>query len=570
MAFDSGFCTAVAWELSRTAVGKVTKVTMPAADRIVLSMYLPGRDRSESDLIVCASPSSPMVMLGHDGGENPPTPSGFCMLLRKHLTSARLTGARCPDFERVIMLDFERKNELGYGEQRTLCAELMGKYSNVFLLSGDGRILGALRSGDITNGKRLTVTGAPYERPPVQDKLCALDVTYDQFEALADAAGDRAADEFLIGAFSGLAPLTAREMAYNASGSTDTPVSACKTRLREAFFDILSRVRNETFEPYYAQTGQGREFAYYPIRQYGTRSEKVGSFSELQKTVIAERTTSLALADKKRELIRAVNSALTHTRRKAAMQTADLESCADKESLRSKGELILSNISVLRQGMREAELYDYTLEKNVRVALDERLMPALNAQRYFRRYKKAVSTEKNVTLQLARTHAELEYLESVDDLLKRASTDREIEELREEFAAAGYSRSRERTRVSRTRTRSEPFVYTTGGGFTVKVGRNNIQNDELTFSAAKTDYWFHVKDVPGSHVILFAEGREPSDDDLTEAAAIAARHSSAADSPSVAVDYTLRKYVRKPPGAKPGYVTYEHFKTAFIRQENKK
>ena len=171
--------------------------------------------------------------------------------------------------------------------------------------------------------------------------------------------------------------------------------------------------------------------------------------------MIAERTTSLALADKKRELIRAVNSALTHTRRKAAMQTADLESCADKESLRSKGELILSNISVLRQGMREAELYDYTLEKNVRVALDERLTPALNAQRYFRRYKKAVSTEKNVTLQLARTHAELEYLESVDDLLKRASTDREIEELREEFAAAGYSRSRERTRVSRTRTRSE-------------------------------------------------------------------------------------------------------------------
>ena len=144
------------------------------------------------------------------------------------------------------------------------------------------------------------------------------------------------------------------------------------------------------------------------------------------------------------------------------MQTADLESCADKESLRSKGELILSNISVLRQGMREAELYDYTLEKNVRVALDERLTPALNAQRYFRRYKKAVSTEKNVTLQLARTHAELEYLESVDDLLKRASTDREIEELREEFAAAGYSRSRERTRVNRTRTHSEPFVYTTG------------------------------------------------------------------------------------------------------------
>lgn len=573
MAFDSGFCRAVAAELDNTINGgKVSKVSAPSRDSLVLSLYIQGAPRGESDLLISVSPGAPMAALGSADSENPSSPSTFCMLLRKHLTSARITQVSQLAFERVICFSFERKNELGYGEKKQLCVEIMGKYSNIFLLDGEKKILGCLKSADITTGKRLTITGVRYEMPPKQDKEDPLSITREHFGVLVQAAAGMSADSFIVRTFLGIAPLAAREIAFRASGRTDAPAGENAKKLADVFFAFTGRIKNGAFEPYFVadENGMPVEYAFYPITQYAAQPLREASFSALQRRVSGQKNTALAAKNKRQDLEKLISAALAHSRKKLALQLSELEGCADKEAIRLKGELITSYIYMLRRGMDSAELVDCSTGEPQKILLDTKLTPSQNAQKYFKKYRKKLSTEKNMLLQSEKTKRDIDYLESVADLLSRAQTEREAEDIRDELAANGFvSQKKKRMSVQKTK-KSEPLTFTTSGGFTVRVGKNNIQNDALTFSASKDDFWFHVRNVPGSHTILYTEGKEPSEADLTEAAVIAAIHSSASRSPIAAVDYTKRRNVHKPTGAKPGYVIYDRYNTAYVHPDGKK
>ena len=572
MAFDSGFCNAVVNELQKKVVGaKAEKVYMPEKDSVVISLYISGRNKKDTNLILSCSPSSPRISVGTDERENPSTPTGFCMLLRKHIASSKIVSAEQYGFDRVIKIGFEKPDEMGYSRRKYIVVEIMGKYSNLFLLGEDDRIMGVLKSADLTNGKRLTLIGAEYELPPAQDKLNTLEVTEKQFLELYDNT-EKTSDSFLLSSFLGLSPLVCREISFRAFGVTDAQKKegGGETLWRE-FEKIVNTIKTGGFSPciVYENSGKPVEYSFLEITQYGDKPRKIfESFDELQNEYYSKKGSIETASRKKTDIAHLISSAMSHEQKKLASQLEDLEECKNKEKYKKYGDLIIGSLYMLKYGMEKATLFDYEENVEVTVPLNKRLSPSANAQVYYKKYQKYRNAERITEERVKITRSDIAYLETVEDALSRAITERELEDIRDELAMNGYiSQNGSKKYVQKTK-KSEPLTFKTSGGFTVKVGKNNIQNDQLTFGADKDDLWFHVKNAPGSHVILYTEGREVGDDDYNEAIKIAALHSSQSRSPLVAVDYTFKRYIKKPSGAKAGFVTYDKYWSAYVKLEN--
>ncbi len=573
MPYDAAVMAAVCREINEMRGARCEKVYGLSGEEI--SIILRGHGDSRR-LYINAGASSPRMCFSSEDADNPATPPNFVMMLRKHIAGAVFEGADMMGSERAARLTFDTRDEMGFPCKRYLIVEIMNKYSNMILCRDGDKIVGASRTVDFTTSRlRQVLPGMTYETPPKQNKVDILDVDRDAlFRAAADA-GDTPADKFLIRGFAGLSPLLCREIAYRAGGSADAATCDCDGgRLWDAF----SRVR-ETISTGEAcemslvcdEAGRPFEFGAVDIVEYGDAYPKKTfmSPSAMVEEFFRERGRADRVSQRGHDIVKLVAAARRRIERKIEKLSEELEHAAEGEKYKRAGDIINSNLHLLRRGMTEAELVDYYDPecKTVRVTLDGRLSPSDNAQANYKKYAKCKTSAVVTSQQMELARAELDYIETVEDALSRASGDAELDELRAELSAAGYAKTLRSSAKGRVKSQPpQPDKYVTSGGYTVLCGKNNMQNDRLTMkTAAGGDWWFHVKGAPGSHAVMITPvGEEPSEVDFTEAAMIAAVNSSQRDGVSVAVDYTQVKNVKKPSGSKPGYVIYKTNWTAFV------
>ncbi len=579
MAYDAGMLAHVISEINgRVAGGKVDKIYQPARDEIVLVIRYAG---GEHRLFISAG-SGARMNLTSIKTENPATPPMFCMMLRKHFSGARFVGAEQLGFERAARLTFDTHDEMGFQTQKHIICELMGRFSNIIITNADDRIIGVLKSVDFTTSeKRQVLSGMRYELPPKQDKLdpTAEDFAEAEFKALAAAQDmDKSAEKFIMSNFAGISPLVAREIVYRAAGKVDATLAESARSLTEKFFDVIRTVKASSGEPYIVKNADGipTEYAFFEIRQYGAgaKCEKLGSFGELIDTYFAERSRDERLHRKAADIFKLLSNAETRITKKISLQTDELAACDEGEKFKLWGDLITANIYMIRRGDESCTLPNYWSEdcEDVEIPLDKRLSPAANAQLYYKKYAKSKAARTHLAEQIEAAKGELEYVYSVLDALSRAEGEAELSEIRAELYHSGYA-SKMKNYSEKKRNAPSIEKYKTTDGHAVYCGRNNIANDYLTTKLAdRGDWWFHVKNQPGSHVVLLANDGEdePSESAFTEAAEIAAYNSKARGGVMVPVDYTKVAKVKKPAGAKPGLVIYTTNWTAYVTPDSEK
>lgn len=571
MAYDAAMLRFVIHEINeRMTGGKVDKIYQPSKDEAVLVIRCGGE---EHRLHINAG-SGARMNLSSIKPENPATPPMFCMMLRKHFQGARFAGAVQLGFERAARLTFDTHDEFGFAAQKHIICELMGRFSNIIVTNADDKIIGVLKSIDFTTSeKRQVLSGMTYELPPKQDKLDPMEIDERAFKSLAAACEtDRPAEKFIMSNFAGLSPLIAREIVYRAAGHTDATMGEASRELTEKFFAVIEAIRNFNGEPYLLRDHNKipAEYAFMQIRQYGNEMtvEKLGSYGELIDEYFAERSRNERLHRRAADIFKLLSNAEARIIRKMNLQRDELAACEDGEKYRSYGDLITANIYKLKRGDTECVAQDYMSENldTVTISLDKRMSPSQNAQFYYKKYNKSKAAKLHLTEQLAAAEEELQYVYTVLDALSRAEGERELSEIRAELYHSGYA-SRMKNYSEKKRTAPSIAKYETSEGYTVLCGRNNIANDYLTTKlASRSDWWFHVKNQPGSHVVLECRDGEdePSEKAFTEAAEIAAYNSKARGGVMIPVDYMKVSKVKKPAGAKPGLVVYTTNWTAYV------
>jgi len=569
MPFDSGMMSAVAHELANTLIGaRVDKIHVPARDVVILQLYTSEGTRR---LELNASSQSPSIHFTTEPIAAPPTPSQFCLMLRKHLTSARLRHVEQLGLERVIALHFDTRDEMGFEQKRMLVFELIGKFSNVILCDQAYKILAVMRPVDFsTSALRQLLVGMTYEAPPKQDKRDPLHESAELFAATVQTVGsDTLCEKFLIRNYSGFSPLIAREIAFVSGGAIDCTLAECSDKLWRTFSEVIGNIKAGKFTPTFL-SGEGvSDICFMDIHQYGTRVERqhFDSASDLLLYAQTQKNQHNAAASNTVDIQSIITRTQAKILRKLSAIEADLLATEEAEILKLHGELLTSNLYRIKHGDRSVEVENYYTEppEMVTIVLDAQLYPQQNAQAYYKKYAKLRNAKVELVKQRDKAQVELEYLATVQHGLEQVNTFAQADEIRNELAAVGYGfKTRKKAEKSRP-FKVEATKYTTSGGFAVYCGRNNIQNDYVTHKLAnKMDYWFHVQKAPGSHVVMICAGQQPSETDFFEAATIAAVNSSLKGSSNVPVDYTLIKNIKKPPGGAPGYVTYSTHKTAHV------
>ncbi len=578
MAFDAGMLRFAVKEcMEMLEGGKVDKIYQPGKEEIVLVIRCGGKDHR---LLLSAGSAGPRIHLTAAKPENPATPPMFCMMLRKHFTGARLAKVEQLDFERAARFTFDTHDDLGFPTQKHIIAEIMGKFSNLIITSADDKIIGVLKSIDFTTSeKRQVLAGMIYEMPPKQDKANPLEVDEREFNRLAAACDPtRPAEKFIMSHFLGLAPVTAREIAYRSCGHAGGTMEECAPSLKQNFFDVIDGIREGNGKPVLVRDASGKpvEYCYCDMTQYekAFTVSTMETFGELVDAYFEERSREERLHKRAADVFKLLSNAETRITKKMALQREELAACEEGEIWKLWGDLITANIYRLKRGMEKAVLENYWSEncETVEIPLDKRLAPAQNAQMYYKKYNKSKAAKVHLTEQLAKAEEELAYIYTVLDSLTRAETEREMMEIRDELYHSGYA---SKMKNYTEKKKQAPLIqrYETTEGYTVYCGRNNIANDHLTTHLAdRNDWWFHVKNQPGSHVVLVCkEGEEePTETAFTEAAMIAAYNSKASDGVMVPVDYLKVRQVKKPAGAKPGYVVYYTNWTAYVTPDAEK
>ncbi len=578
MAMDAISVAALVDELNIALSGsRIDKIQQTESDELLISFY--GGKASGKKLRLTANSQVARVCFTDDKKKSPESPPLFCMLLRKHLSGARFKEATQPDFERIIKLTFDGTNEFGEPCEKCLIAELMGRHSNVILVDESQKIIDSIKHIDFSvSSVRQVLPGLLYELPPKQNKANILTVTLNEIvDILKSQDKSQKADKAVLNAFLGISPLISREIVYDAFGTCDVNFDeldySAILDLSACCFELFNKVKNKEFSPCYlvrCDTDKPFEFSALSISQYEDAATLVmqETMSDAAESFYKERDKRERLARKSVHLVKIVSNNLDRCAKKLITQTAELSDTKNMEKYRRYAELITANLYALHDGEKQAVVVDYydPEMKEVTITLDERLSPANNAQKYFKKYNKAKTAAEELTKQIKKGQAELYYLESVEEELKNAETEEDLSEIADELYEQGYLK-REKSDKKRKKEASKPLEFTTKDGFLVLVGKNNRQNDLLTLKTAKnSDMWFHTKDIHGSHVILCSEyGKEFTIDSIIEAAKIAAKYSKAKNSANVPVDYTYVKYVKKPSGAKPGMVIYTNNQTVNVK-----
>ncbi len=569
MAIDAVCLTAIVAELRPQLIGlRVDKVQQPARDQVVL-LFRGKR------LLLNAGAGAPRLQLTEILRDNPAEPPMFCMLLRKHLSGARVAGLAQPPLERLVKIEFDASDELGRAGKRTLVLEAMGRRSNLILLDGEDRIIDSLRRVDADmSAARQVLPGLFYQPPASTGRLPFLEETEAGFAArFADAPGEKTLDGFLLDEYFGLSPLMARELAFRAAGDADTRVFQLGVPgpLWRALEDFQGRVREERFTPVcLMRDGKPLDFACVPVGQYGGAAECVAydSFSELLDAFYAAREKQERARQRGADLLRAATTARDRLRRKLALQEKEYAATQDRDKLRVQGDLITANLYRMERGQSRLECENYyEAGAPATVPLDPLLTPQQNAAKYYKRYAKAKTAEKYLREQMDLAERDLHYLESVLAEIAQAETEADYLDIRSELREAGFLKKQGKGKKDKSRP-AAPWEFRTSSGLRVQVGRNNRQNDKLTLKDAdRRDLWLHTQKIHGSHVILRCAGRAPSEEDIAEAALLAAWFSQARESGNVPVDVTEVRNVKKPAGGRPGMVIYTTYRTVNVTPE---
>ena len=574
MPLDALCLSGVVHELQNALSGaKIDKIYQPGRDEVVLALRAPA---GNVKLLLSANPSHPRAHLTQISRENPDKPPMFCMLLRKHLSGARLLELVQPPMERVVDLRLEALDELGDRVERRLVLEAMGRRSNLILLDGEGRIMDCLRRVDSDmSARRQVLPGLFYRLPPAQEKLDPSSLDRAALEsALAAAPEESQADKWLLDTFGGLSPLICRELAFRAGGATDARLHQMgeggRSRLLDELEGLLRSVQENSFTPVMLEKeGHPSDFTFQPISQYGPAVSCVPfpSFSALLDRFYEQLENQERVRQRGQDLIRSVTNARDRAARKIGLQEQELAATRDRERLRQFGDIITSNLHAMEKGMSRltaADFYDPECPQ-IHIPLDPLLTPQQNAAKYYKEYNKAKTVESILTLQLEKGRRDLDYLNSVLEAIALAEGERDLQEIRQELTDTGYLRRPSKARDRGKRVASKPMEFRSSSGLRISVGKNNTQNDLLTTKQAfKSDLWFHTQKIHGSHVILWTEGGQPDLTSIQEAAQLAAWFSQGRASGKVAVDYTPVKYVKKPGGARPGMVVYTTYETAYV------
>jgi predicted ribosome quality control (RQC) complex YloA/Tae2 family protein len=576
MPLDAVVLSGLRRELEQTLVGgRIDKIYQPERDEIILNI----RGRGENlRLLFSANPTNARVHTGRMQRDNPQTPPMFCMLMRKLFSGGIIRDIYQPPMERILEFTVDTVDELGSVLQRKIVFELIGRMSNLILLDDEGRIVDSLRriDTDITD-RRQILPGMFYRYPPTQEKANPLETSIEQISSYVESSppGMRA-DKWILETFFGIPPLIAREIAFRSTGDVSPTFYQMdemkKERFASALCDLFILIKSGDTTPYMLLDGEmPYDISYMPITQYDSRytNREYESFSLLVETFFEKRAASARVKQQVQALGRVVSPVLDRVRRKVENQKKELLEAKDREKLRKYGDLLMANLNSVPRGARTARVVNfYDLEGGlIDIPLDPRLSVQQNAAKYYKDYNRMKTAERVLAEQIQAGENEIQYLESVLDMLRRVESTDDIEELREELKHTGYLRSTDKRRSKKSGQTEQrpPQEFRTSGGFTVLCGRNNLQNDRLTLKYAhKNDIWFHVQKIPGSHVILRTEGKEPDDQTYTEAAMIAAVYSQAHGGQNVSVDYTRVRYVKKPPGSKPGVVIYDPYFTAYV------
>ncbi len=573
MALDGGFIYCLAAELREVLRdARVDKIHQPSREELVIAL------RSKSGtfkLYMSARVQSPRVHLVSTVPENPASPPMFCMLLRKKLGGGKLVAIRQDGLERVLYFDFDCINELGDPVRLTLAAEMTGRHSNIVLIA-DGKIVDAIKRVDFAmSDVRPLLPNVEYIPPlPLEGRLSPLD--YDGATIAQAVRRGKGGDltGALLATTQGLSPLVCREIVSQTLRRQQKSAEELTEDEWSRLAFYLDRVRavlqsGERRVPYLVKDTDGtpKEFSFMLITQYGLSALGVEqeTFSGLLEAFYSEKDRVERLRARAHDTLKLLVNATARIERKLQRQREELARSGEREQKRLYGDLLMAQSYAVPVGASSAQLMNYYDENGgtITVPLDPARSATQNAQRYYKEYRKAQTAERILAEQIAAGEEELRYLDSVLDALSRADSLAEIAEVRRELAASGYIRQTDTRRKPPASV--GPMLFESDDGFVIAVGRNNIQNDQLTLKTARgRDVWFHVKDIAGSHTVVFTEGAQPPETTLMQAAILAATHSKAASSSQVPVDYALVKHVHKPSGAKAGMVIYDHQKTVYV------
>ena len=573
MPLDAFFLSALKTELTQTLIGcRIDRIQQPERDTVILHLRRPG---FAGKLLLSASGNHPRIHLTEYTMENPAQPPMFCMLLRKHLTGGKLRAITQPPMERLLEVCFDCTNEMGEAVEKKLILELIGRNSNLLLLGGDGRIIDCLRRVDPEmSAERQLLPGLFYHLPSTRQKLCPSDVSEQQiFELLQAQTGEKHFDSWLLDTFGGFSPLVCRELSYRLFHTTEQDLSLLseqeKRDCAKRLFDFFSHLAENCSTPtLLLQNGERKDFSCLPVLQYEGfyQTAEKESFCALLDDFYAERDRAERIRSKTAAIRKTLTTLCERTARKLQMQRAELEKTKDREQLRRKADIVTANLYAISRGqaiLDATDFYDPEM-KPIRIALDPTVSAQQNAAKFYKEYQKAKTAEKVLAEQISLGESELLYLKSTLDCLSRVQSERDVAEIREELIREHYLRPNGNKKQMKLPP-SKPMEFVSSDGFSIFVGKNNQQNDLLTLKLArKNDIWLHTQKIHGSHVIILAESREIPDKTFTEAAMLAAYHSQARGGQNVPVDCTSVKNVKKPAGAKPGMVIYDHYRTIFV------
>ncbi len=576
MALDGIYLSFLVSEVNKLLTGaKVDKIHQPSKNELVFIMRTRG---GMHKLYFSADANSPRFAVVDSVPENPQTPPMLCMLFRKRLVGATLISVEQYGLDRIAFFNFDATNEIGDRVKLTLAVEIMAQHSNVILFDEDNRIVDALRRVDSEKSSyRLVLPGAQYKLPPAQDKLDIRSVEPQEICQGIFALSNSKLSSAIIKTMQGVSPLLSREIAYRVCGD-DKGVGELATEEKMALLCEISSLKtmvlNGEAKPSMVldESEKPMEFSFMPITQYG------GAYREIAKENVfallegfySERDRVLRTRSKGAELFKLLDNAIERTSRKLNNQQEDLRKCADREELRIKAELITAAQYKLEKGASVYEVENYYDNNNiVRISVDPALSPSQNSQKLYKEYRKACTAENMLIKLIEEGEQDLEYLKSVKDLLERSTLEREFGEIKDELVSQGFIKPKKSGKKQMKKQALPPLEFKTSQGLTVLVGRNNIQNDKLTFKTGKKgDMWLHAQKCPGSHVLLLSDGGEIPDDAIVEAAEIAAYYSSAKDGTIVTVDYTDVKNIKKPNGAKPGFVVYYTYYSVNVKPKS--
>ena len=561
MAFDGITIANITKELKTLLTGgRIRKIAQPENDELILTIK---STEGTFRLLISASASLPLIYLTESNKPSPLTAPNFCMLLRKHIENGRITCISQPGLERIIRFDIEHLDELGDLRQKTLVVEIMGKHSNIIFCDENNRIIDSIKHvSSQMSSVREVLPGRTYFIPETTEKADPLALTLESFKAMIGSKSTKLA-KALYTSYTGISPVAANEVVFRSGLNAEMSGNALSNtellHFYKSFSYFMEDVACGNFTPNIVYEGRTpKEYAALPLTMYqDLQTVILPDISHLLETYYAQRSTVTRIRQRSTDLRKVVQNALDRSRKKYDLQAKQLEDTGKRENYRIYGELLTTYGYSAAPGAKSLDVLNYYTNKEITIPLDPQLTALENAKKYFDKYSKLKRTYEAVTELLKETGNEVAHLESISTALDIALSEEDLVEIKEELMEYGYIKKRQ-AGSKRPKITSKPFHYLSSDGYHMYVGKNNFQNEELTFHfAVGGDWWFHAKGVPGSHVIVKAQGEEDlPDTTFEEAGRLAAYYSQNRDNEKVEIDYIQKKHIKKPKGGKPGFVIY--------------